>query len=80
MNDDSVELIAGDDDKHACNYVANKRRSYFILLVYSAILGIRSCFLPEEDTLLDFILGLPLLILGIMWCYVVAAECGNRIG
>jgi hypothetical protein len=50
------------------------------LLAYSAILGVVSCFLPEEDRALDFIVGFPLLILGISWCFTDAAERDDRIG
>ncbi len=81
MNDNE-ELDSVEDAKSepSVDYAAKKRRVVMLLLAYSAILGIISCFLPEEDTPLDFIVGLPLLILGISWCFTDAAERDHRIG
>ena len=80
MNDDHPELTEVDATVHAVDYAAKKRRIVLMLLAYSAILGVISCFLPEEDTPLGFIVGLPLLILGISWCFTDAAERDYRIG
>ena len=51
-----------------------------MLLAYSAILGVIVCFLPEEDNALEFIVGLPLLLLGVSWCFIDAGERDHRIG
>ena len=80
MNDDQPEITEGDADTPAVDYAAKKRRIVLMLLAYSAILGVISCFLPEEDTPLDFIVALPLLILGISWCFTDAGERDHRIG
>ena len=80
MNDDLVEITEGDADTPAVDYAAKKRRVILMLLAYSAILGVISCFLPEEDTPLYFIVILPLLILGISWCFIDADEHEHRIG
>ena len=62
------------------DYGAKKRRIILMLLACSAILGAISIFLPEDDRVLDFVVGLPLLILGISWCFTDASEHDHRIG
>jgi hypothetical protein len=62
------------------NFAVRKRRVVWMLLAYSAILGVIMYFLPDEETPGDFIIGLPILILGIWWCYIDAEERGDRIG
>jgi hypothetical protein len=57
-----------------------KRRILMLLLGYSALLGILSAFLPEEDAVVDFVVGLPLLILALVWCQTDANERGHRMG
>jgi lysylphosphatidylglycerol synthetase-like protein (DUF2156 family) len=80
MNDDEFDAVQDNDSEPPVDFSAKKRRTVILLLVYSAIVGILSCFLPEEDTPLDFIVGLPWLILGISWCFTDAAERDHRIG
>ena len=80
MNDDQPDIREGDADAHTVDYAAKKRRIVLMLLAYSAMLGVISCFLPAEDTPLDFIVGLPFLILGISWCFIDAGEREHRIG
>lgn len=83
MSDINNEVLHSVEDTNC------KRRDYFarkkslivmLLLVYSAISGVVSCFLPAEDTPLDVIVSLPLLLLGIAWCFTDAAERNFRIG
>jgi hypothetical protein len=62
------------------DYAASKRRIVMMLLVFSAIIQIISGFLPDEATPLDFVVGVPLLILGISWCFTDAAQRDYRIG
>ena len=73
MNEDLETEQAADDRPRS-------RRIVLMLLAYSAILGIIICFLPEEDTPLDFIVGIPLVILGVAWCFEDAQRRGHRIG
>ena len=80
MNDDQTELIEDSAATDAVDYAGKKRRIIRMLLAYSAILGVISIFLPEENTPIDFVVGLPLLILGISWCFTDASEHGHRIG
>ncbi len=80
MNDDELDAIQDIESEPSVDYSAKKRRTVILLLAYSAILGILSCFLPEADSTLDFIVGLPWLILGISWCFIDAAERDHRIG
>jgi hypothetical protein len=68
------------ESEPSVDYAAQKRRIVMLLLGYSTLLGIISCFLPEAKTPLDFLVGLPLLILGIMWCTADATQRNHRIG
>ncbi len=77
---EEVDLPARFENPTSVDYAAKKRRILIILLAYSAILGVVSCFLPEEDRALDFVVGLPLLILGVSWCFTDAIEREHRIG
>ena len=81
MNDnEELDSVENTESEQPIVYAAKKRRVVMLLLVYSAILGILFCFLPEEDTPIDFIVTLPLLILAISWCFTDAAERDHRIG
>jgi hypothetical protein len=79
-NDEELDSVEDAESEPAVDYAAKKRRIVMLLVAYSAIFGIISCFLPDETTLLDFIAGLPFLILGIMWCATDATERNHRIG
>ena len=79
--DDRQHEIAGNDAKAGTiDYAVKKRRIILMLLAYSAILGIIACFVPDKDAPTDFVFGLPLLILGISWCFTDAAERNYRMG
>lgn len=80
MNDEQLEPAEEAENAESADYRLKKRWIVKVLLGYSVMLGIASCFLPEEDTPLDFVLGLPLLILGVSWCFMDAAERSHRIG
>ncbi|MEO1993966.1 MAG: hypothetical protein ABGZ17_01655 [Planctomycetaceae bacterium] len=60
--------------------VAKKRRILIWLLAYMGIFGLVSGFQGEvTDPLINVAMGLPLLILFIMWCFADAREhqvCG----
>lgn len=79
MSAQEIEPFEDVEREPSFDYPGKKRRIVILLLAYSAILGIISCFLPEENTPLDFIAGLPLLILGISWCFTDAAQRNHRI-
>jgi hypothetical protein len=73
---------AEDDAADAADiaYVRKKRDTLLLLVGYSGVLGVLSLFLPEENPILDLIVGLPILILAITWCYVDARQRGHVIG
>ncbi len=73
----STETVKGD---WSVDYARKKRRILIWLLVYSAAFGVVYCFFPEENKLVDFIVGLPGLVLGLSWCFTDAAERNHRIG
>jgi len=62
------------------DYAAKKRRIILMLLAYSAIYGVLCIFLPNEDSPLDFLAVLPMLILSVSWCFLDATEHDYRIG
>lgn len=67
-------------DGSLVDYSYAKRRILIWLLIYSALLGVLSVFLPQEDTMLSFLVGCPLLILAVVWCHTDADERGHTIG
>lgn len=80
MSSREIEPFENVEREPSFNYPAKKRRIVILLLAYSAIFGIVSCFLPDEDTPLDFLVGLPFLILGLSWCFTDASERNHQIG
>lgn len=80
MNDQVFEPVQEAEVEPANDYARRKRRIVIMLLVYSAIIGVLSYYLPEEDAPLDFLVGAPVLILGLVWCFTDAAEHKHRIG
>jgi len=77
---EELDTLEDAENERCVDYAVKKRRILMLLLAYSAILGVISVFLVEEDRVLDFIVGLPLLILAISWCFTDAAERDHRIG
>ena len=60
---------------------AKKRRILIWLLAYMGVLGLVSGFQGEEsDKVMDLALGLPVLILSILWCYTDADERDYEMG
>lgn len=57
-----------------------KRRILVGSLVYAAIVGLLVDALPEDAPVVDFFVGLPLLILAVAWCLTDADERDHRIG
>ncbi len=59
-----------------------REKRYFIklLLAYAAVLGIVSAFIFEDDTSLDVPLSLPIIILGVAWCFADAAQREHYMG
>lgn len=80
MQDGITTVTEINTEADAVDYAAKKRRIILMLLTYSAIFGAICVFLPEEDNPLDFIAGLPMLIMGISWCFMDADQHDHRIG
>jgi hypothetical protein len=80
MSDHDVESGREAEGEPATEYARRKRRIVIMLLVYSAIIGVLSYYLPEENAPLDFLVGAPVLILGLVWCFTDAAQHKHRIG
>ncbi len=81
MNDRQPE-IAGDvaEAKSVTPYAVKKQRIILMLLAYSTFLGFLEVIFPDTDAPTDFVVGLPLLILGVSWCFTDAAERNFRVG
>ena len=77
---DELDTREEGEDAPSVDYARKKRRVKMLLLGYSAIFGVINCSLPENDSVLDIIVGLPLLILMISWCFTDGAERDHRIG
>ena len=60
---DELDTLEDAENAPSVDYAPRKRRIVMLLLGCSAIYGVIACFLPEEDTALDFIVGLLFLIL-----------------
>ncbi|MDB5338791.1 MAG: hypothetical protein JWN70_4410 [Planctomycetaceae bacterium] len=58
----------------------SKRRIMLTLFAYAPIMGVLICFLPDNEPILEFLVGAPLWILGVSWCFVDAKERDIRIG
>lgn len=80
MINDQLEMSEVRPSTQAVEYGVKKRRIVVMLLAYSGIFGVISSFVPEDDYALNFVVALPLLILGISWCFTDADERAYRIG
>lgn len=72
-----------DFDKDAVpsrQFAITKRRILVGSLVYAAIVGLLVDALPEDAPVVEFFVGLPLLILAVAWCLTDADERDHRIG
>jgi hypothetical protein len=71
----------GDQSAQAgTNYGRRKRWLVGLLFLASAGLSIVGCFLGDDDSVLQTLLGLPILVLSIAWCFADARQRGHRIG
>jgi hypothetical protein len=62
------------------SYAGRKYRILLMLLAYAGLIGIVSIVLPVDSRGLNFIFGLPGLILSATWCYIDANQHGYTIG
>jgi hypothetical protein len=51
-----------------------------LMVVLAAMLGVIGCFVDEESSYIDLLVGMPLLVSSIAWCFVDAKQRGHRIG
>lgn len=79
-SNDELASFENDETAPSINYSAKKRRTIWLLLAWSAIAGVICCVLPEEEGALDFFIGLPILFLGVSWCFTDAAQRNHRMG
>ncbi|MAD79395.1 MAG: hypothetical protein QF918_11905 [Pirellulaceae bacterium] len=67
-------------DNRAFGYSTGKRRVLIFLLAYDVSLAVIRNFMPEDDRVLDYVVGLPVLIPVIIWCHIDAKERKHKIG
>lgn len=73
---DNVPAERGPD-----HFSIRKRRLVLLMFVYAAFLGVMYTFVPgEDDREMDLLLGLPLLVLVVSWCFADAGQRGFRMG
>lgn len=75
-----MELLADDIDSEVKYFRRQKRRFIGLLWVYGLLFGVICCFLPENDSQIDFLVSVPFLVFGILWCSADAKERGTRLG
>ena len=80
MTNDQSASTNVNTETDVVDYAAKKRRIIRMLLAYSAIFGVICVFLPEEDGPLDLVAALPMLIMGMSWCFTDAGQHDHRIG
>jgi len=71
LNDTAIPVV---------DYASRKRRILMMLLAYAGLLGVISIFMPEDDGMLGFVVGLPILVLTVVWCHVDADQHDHVIG
>lgn len=49
-------------------------------MLYSMLLGVINCFLPEHDTFMDVFVAVPQLALVMVWCDTDAKQRGTPLG
>ena len=78
----SSEEVAETNDtaSKVADFARRKRRILVWLLVYAGLFGVVLVFLDESNRLIDFLSGLPVLVLGIAWCHVDAEQHDYRMG
>ena len=80
MDDRPHEISGNDAEANVVTYAVKKRRIILMLLAYSTLAGIIEVIFPDTDSATDFVLSLPMLVLGVSWCFTDAAERGFRMG
>lgn len=67
-------------DDPVSDYSIGKRRILFFLLAYDVSLAVICNFMPKDDRVLDYVIGLPVLIPVLIWCHLDAKERNHKIG
>lgn len=66
--------------KGISDIVRRKRSVLLKLLAYSGLIGIISALFPNTKGVLDYLFGLPALVLGITWCHLDANQREYSLG
>lgn len=69
-----------DTAKEISDNVRRKRSILLKLLAYSGLMGIISVLFPNSNGVLDYLFGLPALILDITWCHLDANQREFSLG
>ena len=59
-----------------------RRKRWLVAMLFLASAGLSTvgCFLDDDDSGLALLLGLPMLMLSIAWCFTDARQRGHRLG
>lgn len=74
------EPKANEADNPVADHAIAKQRILIFLLVYDASLAVMRNFMPKDDQVLDYVIGLPVLIPILIWCHLDAKERNHTIG
>jgi hypothetical protein len=83
MSVNNEPMVANDgasDDVRALSFEQRKRRILLALLAYATLIGAITWFLPEDDRILNFLIGIPITVLAYNWCQLDAKQRGYTIG
>jgi hypothetical protein len=79
-NDPMVANAIVSDDIKVLSFERRKRRILLTLLAYATVIGAITQFLPEDDRVLNFLIGIPITVLAYNWCQLDAKQRGYTIG
>ena len=74
------EPKSNEADNPVVDHSIAKRRILIYLLVYDVLLAVICNFMPKDDRVLDYVIGLPVLIPILIWCHLDAKDRHHRIG
>jgi hypothetical protein len=76
------EVEAGHESARATQIDWGRRKLWLVLLMFgfATLSGVIQCFVDESDSTTELLVSLPLLILGIAWCFLDAKQRNHRIG
>jgi len=69
-----------DTNEPVVDHATAKRRIVVFVIAYNVSLAVICNFMPKDDQVLDYVIGLPVLIPILIWCHFDAKERKRKIG